>query len=110
VLAVVALAEPEIRDQPNIAKNLVRIVKRANAILRFHAIAKPGPRKFPYPGKRDDLTVRFSGCTTPIVDFLLRPEQNHRRSGVNQIVVPDAKRQREVDDEAIIRAKFTALD
>jgi hypothetical protein len=66
--------------------------------------------QLPDLSKWDYFAAWFVGCATPGFDVGLRPEEHHRRSGVNEVVVPDVKWDREMDDETVIGPELTVLN
>ena len=65
--------------------------------------------KFPDLGQRERFPARHAALFTPAIDALLRPEEQDRRSGMDQVVVPGGEGQREVD-QLVVMAQLAAGD
>jgi hypothetical protein len=66
-------------------------------IFHGHVISVPKPGKLPNLADCEDLSAFELIAFTPLVDPFLRPEEQHRGSGENKVVVPLGEGEREVD-------------
>lgn len=71
--------------------------------LHGQAISVPKPGKLPNFLDREDLSAFEMVVLTPLVDPFLRPEEQHRRSGEDQIIVPAGERDGEVYKQPAVR-------
>lgn len=66
-------------------------------IVYGHTISVPEFGKLPHLIDREDLSTFEVIAFTPLVDPFLRPEEQHRGSGEDQVVVPAGEGDGEVD-------------
>ncbi len=65
--------------------------------IRGQAVVIPKFGQFPNLIDRQDFSVFEIVSLTPLVYPFLRPEEQHRRSGEDQVIIPAREGQREVD-------------
>lgn len=95
------LVLPERARQSLLGEEPADLVAAPAVIRLIHAAAVPGERESPDMLQREDVAFRFTGPPAPFIDVLLRPEERHGGSGVDQIAVPVADRHRKVDIAAV---------
>src|SRR5207249_4795015 len=78
--------------------------------VRFELARVPRPRELPPGLERQRLRIRESARIAPVTGVLFRPEEEHRRSGEDDVLPPLARGQGELHDDAVERADRIARE
>ena len=89
---------PEWPFQTNPCKNLNHLVWTRSARLNGQAILIPGHREIPQLVEIDTRPLGKPTSLTPLSHCLFRPEEQHGRSGVKDIIPPMCRWHRKMDD------------
>lgn len=89
---------PERGDEAHAGEDPHGLLRVAPTERGTHAVAVPCVRERPDSRQGERLAAWLASLPAPRIDILFRPEERDRRSGVDQVVVPAAERQREMHD------------
>ncbi len=89
---------PEWPFQTNPCKNLYHLVWTRPARLHGQAILIPGHREIPKLVEIDTRPLGKPTSLTPLSHCLFRPEEQHGRSGVKDVIPPMCRWHRKMDD------------
>lgn len=87
-MPLIGLRIPERADQADLRKNLDHLIGRRSARINRQSIAIPRDRQVPQLIERDHWSNRNVVFTAPLLDCLFRPEEEHRRSSVDDVHPP----------------------
>src|SRR3712207_3155311 len=93
---------PERRAQTQPPEDVFRLGGGPTAEIGIEAVAVPRVGERPRLFEREHLAARPTVPRAPPVHTLLRPEEQDVGSGEDQVVVPGAERQEEVDHLAMV--------
>ncbi len=82
---------PKARPQADLAEDLLRLHRCPSLVVRVHPVVIPGLRQRPRLLQRENLATGESALLAPALDSLLRPEEQNRRSGEDEILIPSAE-------------------
>ena len=88
---------PEGRCQPCLLECLLRLLNCPAMIVRGQAVVVPKPGELPDLIHSQDFSTLQAVSFAPALDPFFRPEEEHGRSGKEQIIVPAGERQGEVN-------------
>lgn len=89
---------PEWPFQTNPCKNLSHLIWSGSARLNGQAILIPGQREIPQLVEIDTGPPGKPASLTPLSHYLFRPEEQHGRSGVKDVIPPLCRWHRKMDD------------
>ena len=87
---------PKVICQIQLGEDMLHAILAAPAETELHAVTVPKYGQFPDLFQRQNRAWLAIVMPTPLVDFVLRPEEQDRRSSVDEIIVPVSKGQGEV--------------
>src|SRR5258708_1359279 len=95
---LISLWIPEWSLQPNPCKNLYHLVWTRPARLHGQAVLIPGPRERPELVEIDTRPLGKPTSLTPLSYCLFRPEEQHGRSSIEDVIPPMCRWHRKMDD------------
>jgi hypothetical protein len=97
-LAPSARTEPKWRGQPDFRENLSYLFDAPTMIIQGQSAGIPHFRKLPDVLNRENFSAAEIVPFTPFLNPFFRPEEQHRRSGKDQVIVPAGEGNGEMDE------------
>src|SRR5438045_7777746 len=102
-MAASSAQPPEVAGQPKIGEQRLGLIDRVAPPVRIELPRVPSPRELPSGLKRQSPRARETARLAPVTRMFLRPEEQHRRSGEDDVLPPFASRKGELHDDSVER-------
>ena len=95
---VYVLHIPKLRFQTSLPENLCNLLNASSMKIHGHAIVVPEFREFPNLADCQNFSAFEMITLAPLIYPFFRPEEQHGRSGEDEVIVPAGEEEGEVHE------------